>query len=172
MADVIFALGWREVKAPHDLEKAKQFIVSSVPSPSTANIKYAAIVYENKPTLTIDFQEFLNAEDFVKSLGTFEGTESGKQPELIFKEKGRPNARKLLYLLVNGSSLPSDDVVAQWNETFMKNDIVFVPVVFGSVSEGTKYKPFTPAGTVVTVEPGDDPKEKGIQTSEGIAKGL
>ena len=171
MADVIFALGWQDVPAPQNLDKVKQFITSSVPSPSSADIKYTALVYEDKPGLVDVFEDFQDTQDFVKSMTSFKGTETGKQPEVIFQEKGRPNARRLLYLLVNGSSLPSDKMVSEWNKTFVQHDIVFVPVVFGSSSQGTKYKPLTPGGDVIPVDP-EDPKEKGEKTAGKIAKGI
>lgn len=156
---------------PRDFEKQKQVVLSSVLNPSSADIKYAVILYGNKPTLVAEFQDFENSLEFTKFTKLLKKDEDGRLPEKLFEEKGRPNARRLVVVFFRGSAVLSKEMMSRWNKRFVNSNILFVPVVFGTISDGVKFMPLTPQGIVVTIDPNEDHTKKGKEISQEIVKG-
>lgn len=169
--DVILVLGTNEMNRPQNNKKLKQLLRSSINQPSSADIKVAIIRPQNGTMVFREFQDFEDTVDLV----TFTKTLATKKPDeasvMIFNEKGRPNARRLVVLLINGTALPSDELITQWNSIFVDNDVLVIPVVFGSQDDGDKLRPIAPQGTVHTIEPEDDPAKKGEKIAQEITKG-
>ena len=171
LVDVIFVLGTNEMNRPQDSEKLRQLLLSSIDQQSGADIKVAITRPHNGTTF---FREFQEVEDTL-NLVTFTKTLDTKKPDdasaMIFARYGRPNARRLVVLLVNGTALPSNELITQWNRTFVDNDVLVIPVVFGGQGDSEKLVPIASGGGVHAIEPDDDPAKKGEKIAQEIAKG-
>lgn len=171
LVDVIFVLGTNEMNTPQDSEKLRQLLLSSINQPSGSDIKVAIIRPHNGTTV---FREFQDVEDTI-DLVTFTKTLDTKNPDeasvKIFIKNGRPNARRLVVLLANSTELPSDELITQWNRTFVGNDVLVIPIVFGRQGDGEKLLPIATEGGVHTIQPEDDPMEKGEKIAQEITKG-
>ena len=159
------------MNTPQNSEKLRELLLSSINQPSGADIKVAIIRPHNGTTV---FREFQDVEDTI-DLVTFTKTLDTKKPDEasvdIFIKNGRPNARRLVILLVNGTALPSDELITQWNRTFVDNDVLVIPVVFGRQDDGEKLLPIASKSGVQTMEPEDDPAKKGEKIAQEITRG-
>lgn len=169
--DVVLFLGTNEMNIPQDDEKLKQLILSSIDQPSSSNIRVSVIRPQNDK---MAFREFQDLDDTI-DLVTFTKTLDTKKPDeasiIIFREDGRPTARRIVMLFVNGTLLLSEELITQWNKTFVDNDVVVIPVVFGSPGDGDRLLPIARGSGVHTIEPDDDPVKKGEKIAQDVVKG-
>ena len=168
---MLLVLGSNERNRPEDNEKLKELLQSSINQPSNADIKVSMIQPQKDRTLFREFQQLEEITDIVTFTKTLDTTTVDEASVLIFNEKGRPNARRIILLLVNSTALPSDELINQWNRTFAENDVLVIPVVFGSEDDGDKLRPIAPQSRIHIIEPDDNPAEKGEEIAEDITKG-
>ncbi len=171
LVDVILVLGTNDMNRPQDNKKLEQLLRSSINQPSSADVNVAIIRPHNGTLAFREFQDLEDTMDLVTFTKTLDTENLDEASVMIFNEKGRPNARRLILLVVNGTASPSDDLITQWNRTFVDNDVLVIPVVFGRQDDGEKFRPIAPESGVHIIEPDDDPTKKGEKIATEITKG-
>ena len=169
--DVILVLGTNDMNRPPNNQKMIQLLRSAINQPTSADIKVSIIRPQKDKTAYREFQDLEDTMDLVTFTKTLDIGSPDEAAVRIFNEMGRPNARRLVLLLVNGTTSPSDKMITQWNTTLMDNDVLVIPVVFGSSDDGDKFRPLAPSGSIHTIDPDDDPAEKGEEIAVEITKG-
>jgi hypothetical protein len=169
--DVIFVLGTNDMNRPENNRKLIQLLRSAINQPSSADIKVSIMQLQNGRMAFREFQDLDDTMDLVTFTKTLDTSNPDDASVMIFKESGRPNARRIVLLLVNATELPSDEKMTRWNATFVNNEVLVIPVVFGSSDDGDKFRPLAPQEQIHTIEPDDDPVKKGEEIAVVITKG-
>lgn len=161
--DVIFVMGSAKPQAKDKFDEEKEIVINLIKTPKDANVKYGVVQFGEKAETKIP----LGSEDDERKLEKFvqilQWQEEGKSLDkgikkaaMEFEISGRPNARKVLVIFVDGNDDSSKEDLAQVTRPLKNNDVEIIPVLVGDVDED-KIKVVVPKNKKPIK--GKDPKE-------------
>lgn len=156
-------MGSANPKARNTFDEEKQIVINLIKTPKDASAKYGIVQFgeeaeTNVPLGSKDDEE--NLREYVKILPWKEegkSLEKGiKRAAMEFENNGRPGARKVLIIFVDGNDENDKEDISEAAKPLKNKNVQIIPVVMGDVDED-KVKELIPKNK--KPKRGKDPKE-------------
>ena len=175
LVDVIFVMGSANPNAMETFSKEKEIVNNMVETPKDAFAHYGIVQFGKTGETKIPLGDHGNKKTLkerVKKLPWKEGKSldngiktAGKE----FEDNGRPKARKVLVVFIDGNDDSTKDKLKKEAEPLKKKNIKIVPVILGENVDKEKVKPFLPKKK--KPKKGKDPKRLSEQIAEETFNG-
>ena len=116
------------------------------------NIRYSFMVFGSQPSTVVDFNQRINSVDTLKRYIELASLPSGgpdlkkalDESKRVFDNSGRPDARKVLVVIVDKRSTNSPDDIMSAAVPLDKNGVRVIPVLVGNDVYPTEMEKVTP----------------------------
>ena len=145
--DVIFVLGSADPDGRDTLSKEKIIANDMIEKPKDAFVKYGVVEMDKAGSVKVplgNYEDEKELKEEVKKLpfkerkSLDEGVKSaGKE----FEKNGRPKARKIMVVFVDGNDDSTKDALKKVAEPLKKKKVKIIPVVLGENVDEEKLKP-------------------------------
>ena len=168
-------MGAADPKAKETFNKEKQIVNKMVDTPKDAFVKYGVVQFDKMGETKIPLGDYPNEKELkerVKKLPLKEGKsldEGIKKAGEEFEKNGRPKARKILVVFMDGNDDSDKEKLKKVAEPFKKKNVKIIPVVLGENVMEEKVKPLLPKKK--KPKKGKDPTILSEQISEDAFNG-
>ena len=168
--DVIFVMGSADPNGRETLTKEKFIVNEIIEKSKDAFAKYGVVQFENVGSVKVplgDYKDEKELKQNVKKLPFKEGTslhEGIKSAGKEFEKNGRPKARKIMVVFVDGNDDSTKNALKKVAEPLKKKKVKIVPVVLGENLDEEKLKPLL--ANKKKPKKGKDPKELAQKAAE------
>ena len=175
LLDVIFVMGSAEPNIEETLAKEKLIVNDIIGKPNNAFVKYGVVQFEMDGSVKVplgDYKDENELNDRVNKLPLKEGKaldEGIKSAGEEFEKNGRPKARKVMVVFIDGNDDSTEDKLKKVAEPLKKKNIKIIPVILGENVDEEKLKPLLPKRK--KPKKGKDPKKLGEEVAEEVLKG-
>ena len=157
------------------LFKQKVIVNDIVDKPKDAFVKYAVIEMDKPGSVKVPLGHYKDEKELkenVKKLPFKERKsldEGIKSAEKEFEKNGRPKARKIMVVFIDGNDDSTKDALKKTSEPLKKKNIKVIPVVMGENVDEEKLKPLLPKNK--KPQKGKDPKNLAEEIAEETFNG-
>ena len=173
--DIVFAITATSQKWLANFQQMQDTINSILDTYSMDVIRVGVIVF-GRDTEALSIQQNLNNNlqtavgRLIPKFGTPDLDSVLKEARKVFKDSGRPNARKVVVVISDKASDSSYDDIKAEAEHLKEEDIVIVSVVIGEDADASELEGFTPHNvTKATIY--EDPKKLAMKIIALVLKG-
>ncbi len=156
--DLTFAISAASVKADDNFEKAKEVIKAIIDTYSMNKLRYGVIVFGSRASIRVSFGDDFPSDEGLKNVIDFlsgsketpdldDALKKGK--ELFDEAQERPNARKVLVVIIDKKSTSKLDDVKASAKLLQDDGITVIPVVIGDEVDPVECGEITPDKTNV-----------------------
>jgi hypothetical protein len=157
-------MGSANPKARDTFDDEKQLVINLIKTPKDTIAKYGIVQFGEDAETRIPLGSDDDEEkliDFVKILFWKEEGKSLhkglKKAAMEFEENGRPTARKVLIVFVDGNDDSDKEDLAKVTRTLKTSNVEIIPVLLGDVVDKDKINELIPMNK--KPKKGDDPKK-------------
>ena len=178
MVDLVFVFGSTGEDAIPLFEKEKETAKIMIDNKKEKDILYSTIVYGQDASVKSKFQDLPDKAKVKEFIDTLTWPDDGdkldhalSETDKVFKEHGRPKARKITVVFVTGEA---DDTTTELKKAAKKlndNDVKIVVVKFGTDPGDKKLESVTPKKNIVKKKKTIKPKELAEFVEERVNKG-
>ena len=167
-------MGSAEPNIEDTLTKEKVIVNDIIGKPKDAFVRYGIVQFETNGEVKVPLGDYKDDEDLknhVNNLPLKEGKSLDKGIKTAgeeFEKNGRPKARKVMVVFIDGNDDSTEDQLRDVSEPLKKKGIKIIPVVLGENVDEEKIKPVLPNKKP---KKGKDPKKLGEEIAEEILKG-
>ena len=175
LVDVIFVMGSADPNGREALTKEKIIANNIIEKPKDAFVKYGVVQFEEAGSVKVPLGDYDNEKELkesVKKLPFKEGTSLNEGIKSAGKEldkNGRPKARKIMVVFIDGNDNSTKDALKKVAEPLKKKNIKIIPVVLGENVDEEKLKPLL--ANKKKPKKGKDPKKVADEVAEEILNG-
>ena len=168
-------MGATDPKAKETFNKEKQIVNKMVDTPKDAFVKYGVVQFDKMGETKIPLGDYPNEKELkerVKKLPLKEGKsldEGIKKAGEEFEKNGRPKARKILVVFMDGNDDSDKEKLKKVAEPLKKKNVKIIPVVLGENVMEEKVKPLLPKKK--KPKKGKDPSNLSEQIAEDAFNG-
>ena len=172
----MFGSNGKEAITRFDTEKemAKEMIDNE----KDKDILYATIVYGKDASVKSKFKDMPDKTSLKKFIDSLTWKENGKylhhplaEADKIFKEHGRPEARKVTIVFVTGKVDSTTTELKKAARKLNDNGVKIIVVKLGTDPDDKRLKAITPEKNIVKVKENSDPKKSAKLVDEQRMKG-
>ena len=142
------------------------------------DILYATIVYGKDASLKSKFNDMPNKTNVKEFIDTLTWKEEGKkldhalvEADKVFKEHGRPIARKIAVVFVTGTADATTSELKKAAKKLNDNDVKIVVVKMGTDPDDKQLEAITPKKNIVEVKQFIEPEESAMLIDDERMKG-
>ena len=168
-------MGSANPNAKETFDKEKKIVNSMVETPTNVFVKYGVVQFGKTSKTKIPLGNYVDENELKKRVKTLPWDEEGKfLDEGIkiageeFEKNGRPKARKVLVVFMDGNDDSDKDKLKKVTEPLKKNNTKIVPVILGEVDEEKVKELMTPNKKP---KKGKDPKKMSKLLAEDTLNG-
>ncbi len=175
LLDVIFVMGSAEPNSVETFAKEKIIVNDIIEKPKDAFVKYGVVQFVKDGSVKVplgDYKDENELKNHVNKLPLKEGKaldEGIKSAGEEFERNGRPKARRVMVVFIDGNDDSTEDTLKKVAEPLKKNNIKIIPVVLGENVDGANLKSLLP--NKKKPKKGKDPKKLGEEVAEEVLKG-
>jgi hypothetical protein len=140
-------MGSADPNGRETLTKEKVIANNIIEKPKDAFVKYGVVQFEKIGSVKVPLGDYDNEKELkenVKKLPFKEGTslnEGIKSAGKEFEKNGRPKARKIMVVFIDGNDDSTKDALKKVAEPLKKKNVKIIPVVLGENVDEEKLKP-------------------------------
>jgi hypothetical protein len=140
-------MGSADPNGRETLTKEKVIANNIIEKPKDAFVKYGVVQFEKIGSVKVplgDYDDEKELKENVKKLPFKEGTslnEGIKSAGKEFEKNGRPKARKIMVVFIDGNDDSTKDALKKVAEPLKKKNVKIIPVVLGENVDEEKLKP-------------------------------
>ena len=151
--DLAFAISAASVEADDNFKKTKAVITAIIDTYSMNKLRYDVIVFGSRASSKIRFGDVLPRDEELKTIvGSLSGpkeppalNEALKKGKELFDNAGeRPNARKVLVVIVDKKSTSTLDELRRGAKRLEEDEIKVIPVAIGDEVDHAELEEITP----------------------------
>ena len=173
--DVIFVVGSADPNGTETLFKEKVIVNDVIDKPKDAFVKYGVIELDKTGTVKVPLGNYKDEKELKENVKKLpfkerksldEGVKSaGKE----FEKKGRPKARKIMVVFLDGNDDSTKDALKKVAEPLKKKKVKIIPVVLGENVDEEKLKSLLPKKK--KPKKGKDPKKLAEEVTQEAFNG-
>ena len=179
MVDLVFAFGSTGEDAKPLFEKEKQAAKIMIDNEKDKDILYSTIVYGRDASLKSKFNELPDKGKVKEFIDTLAWTDEGKkldhalvETDKVFKEHGRPKARKITVVFVTGKADATTNELKKAAKKLNDNEVKIIVVKLGTDPDDARLEAITPKKNIVKKKKTVKPKELADFIEEQVKKGV
>ena len=143
-----------------------------------SDILYGTIVYGKDASVKSKFKDMPDKTDVKKSIGSLSWKDDGKkldhallETDKLFKDHGRPKARKILVVFVTGKADSTTDELKKAAKKLNDNDVKIITVGLGTEPDDKQLEAVTPKKNIIKKKKPIKPSEVAQLIDELVKKG-
>ena len=178
IVDLVFAFGSTGRDAIPLFEKEKEAAKVMIDNEKVKDILYATIVYGKDALLKSKFNDMPDKSKVKEFIDTLTWKDEGKkldhalsEADKVFKESGRPKARKIAVVFVTGTADATTSELKKAAKKLNDNDVKIVVVKLGTDPDDKQLEAITPTKNIVKKKKAIEPKELSQFIEEVVKKG-
>ena len=178
VVDLVFAFGSTGEDAIPLFEKEKQAAKTMIDNEKEKDILYSTIVYGRDALLKSKFNDLPDKAKVKEFIDTLEWPDRGNkldhalvEADKVFKEHGRPKARKITVVFVTGNADATTTELKKAAKKLNDNQVKIVVVKLGTDPDDKKLEAVTPKKNIVKKKKKIKPKELAGFIEEVVFKG-
>ena len=159
----------------NETETAKQMIDNE----KERDILYGTIVYGKDAFVESKFNDMPDKTDVKKSIGGLSWKDDGKkldhvllETDKLFKDHGRPKARKILVVFVTGKADSTTEELKKAAKKLNDNDVKIIAVKLGTDPDDKQLETITPKKNIVKLRENGDSKKSSKLIDAQTKKGM
>ena len=159
-------------------EKEKQAAKTMIDNEKEKDILYSTIVYGQDALLKSKFNDLPDKAEVKEFIDTLEWPDEGNkldhtlvEADKVFKEHGRPKARKITVVFVTGNADATTGELKKAAKKLNDNQVKIVVVKLGTDPDDKKLEVVTPKKNIVKKKKTIKPKELAEFIEEKVLKG-
>ncbi len=179
MVDLVFAFGSTGEDAKPLFEKEKQAAKIMIDNEKDKDILYSTIVYGRDASLKSKFNDLPDKGKVKEFIDTLAWTDEGKkldhalvETDKVFKEHGRPKARKITVVFVTGKADATTNELKKAAKKLNDNEVKIIVVKLGTDPDDARLEAITPKKNIVKKKKTVKPKELADFIEEQVKKGV
>ena len=179
MVDLVFAFGSTGEDAKPLFEKEKQAAKIMIDNEKDKGILYSTIVYGRDASLKSKFNDLPDKGKVKEFIDTLAWTDDGKkldhalvETDKVFKEHGRPKARKITVVFVTGKADATTNELKKAAKKLNDNEVKIIVVKLGTDPDDARLEAITPKKNIVKKKKTVKPKELADFIEEQVKKGV
>ena len=175
LVDVIFVMGSADPNGRDTLSKEKIIVNDMIEKPKDAFVKYGVVEIDKTGSVKVplgDYEDEKELKENVKKLPFKErkSLDAGiKSAGKEFEKNGRPKARKIMVVFIDGNDDSTKDALKKVAEPLKKKKVKIIPVVLGENVDEEKLKPLL--AKKKKPKKGKDPKKLADEVAEETFNG-
>ena len=175
LVDVIFVMGSSDPNGATTLTKEKKLVNDIIDKPKDGFVKYGVVELDPTGTVKVplgDYRDEKELKENVKKIpfkernSLDEGIKSGGKE---FDKNGRPKARKIMVVFIDGNDDSTKDQLDKVAKPLKKKNVKIIPVVLGENVDEEKLKPLL--GKKKKPKKEKDPRKLAEEVAEEIFNG-
>ena len=162
--DIIFVMGSANPKARDTFNGEKQIVINLIKTPKDSIAKYGIVQFGEDAETKVPLGSDDDEEKLIESVKILSWKEEGKSLDkglekaaMEFEENGRPTARKVLIVFVDGKDNSDKEDLAEKTRSLKNKNVKIIPVVLGDVVDDDKVNELIPMNK--KPKKGKDPKK-------------
>jgi hypothetical protein len=178
VVDLVFAFGSTGEDAKPLFEKEKQAAKIMIDNEKDKDILYSTIVYGRDASLKSKFNDLPDKGKVKEFIDTLAWTDEGKkldhalvETDKVFKEHGRPKARKITVVFVTGKADATTNELKKAAKKLNDNEVKIVVVKLGTDPDDKQLEAITPTKNIVKKKKPIKSKELAEFIEELVKKG-
>ncbi len=179
VVDLVFAFGSTGEDAKPLFEKEKQAAKIMIDNEKDKDILYSTIVYGRDASLKSKFNDLPDKGKVKEFIDTLAWTDEGKkldhalvETDKVFKEHGRPKARKITVVFVTGKADATTNELKKAAKKLNDNEVKIIVVKLGTDPDDARLEAITPKKNIVKKKKTVKPKELADFIEEQVKKGV
>ena len=179
VVDLVFAFGSTGEDAKPLFEKEKQAAKIMIDNEKDKDILYSTIVYGRDASLKSKFNDLPDKGKVKEFIDTLAWTDDGKkldhalvETDKVFKEHGRPKARKITVVFVTGKADATTNELKKAAKKLNDNEVKIIVVKLGTDPDDARLEAITPKKNIVKKKKTVKPKELADFIEEQVKKGV
>ena len=175
----MFAFGSTGEDAKPLFEKEKQAAKIMIDNEKDKDILYSTIVYGRDASLKSKFNDLPDKGKVKEFIDTLAWTDDGKkldhalvETDKVFKEHGRPKARKITVVFVTGKADATTNELKKAAKKLNDNEVKIIVVKLGTDPDDARLEAITPKKNIVKKKKTVKPKELADFIEEQVKKGV
>ena len=179
VVDLVFAFGSTGEDAKSLFEKEKQAAKIMIDNEKDKDILYSTIVYGRDASLKSKFNDLPDKGKVKEFIDTLAWTDDGKkldhalvETDKVFKEHGRPKARKITVVFVTGKADATTNELKKAAKKLNDNEVKIIVVKLGTDPDDARLEAITPKKNIVKKKKTVKPKELADFIEEQVKKGV
>ena len=179
VVDLVFAFGSTGEDAKPLFEKEKQAAKIMIDNEKDKDILYSTIVYGRDASLKSKFNDLPDKGKVKEFIDTLAWTDEGKkldhalvETDKVFKEHGRPKARKITVVFVTGKADATTTELKKAAKKLNDNEVKIIVVKLGTDPDDARLEAITPKKNIVKKKKTVKPKELADFIEEQVKKGV
>ena len=179
MVDLVFAFGSTGEDAKPLFEKEKQAAKIMIDNEKDKDILYSTIVYGRDASLKSKFNDLPDKGKVKEFIDTLAWTDDGKkldhalvETDKVFKEHGRPKARKITVVFVTGKADATTNELKKAAKKLNDNEVKIIVVKLGTDPDDARLEAITPKKNIVKKKKTVKPKDLADFIEEQVKKGV
>jgi hypothetical protein len=176
--DLVFVFGATEPTASSRFEKEKEIAKQMVDNEKEKDILYGTIVYGQNALVKSTFKEMpekLKVKKFIDTLSWENDGENLNQAleetDKLFREHGRPNARKITVVFVTGRADATTTELKKAAKKLNDDEVKIIVVKLGTDPDDGQLVAITPKKNIVKVNESDSPEKPAELVDDQRMKG-
>ena len=175
LLDVMFVMGSAEPNSEKMWMKEKFIVKDIVEKPTNDFVKYGVVQFDKSGSVKIPLGEYTDENELkgqVDKLPLKNGKaldEGIKSAGEEFDKNGRPKARKIMVVFIDGNDDSTKDQLDKVAKPLKKKNVKIIPVVLGENVDEEKLKPLLPKEK--KPKKGKDPRKLAEEVAEEVFKG-
>ena len=178
MVDLVFAFGSTGEDAIPLFQKEKEAAKTMIDNEKEKDILYSTIVYGRDALLKSKFNDLPDKAEVKEFIDTLEWPDKGNkldhalvEADKVFKEHGRPKARKITVVFVTGEADATTSELKKAAKKLNDNQVKIIVVKLGTDPDDTRLTTITPEKNIVKKKKTVKPKELAEFIEEQVKKG-
>ena len=174
----MFVFGSTGKKAVTWFDKEKEIAKTMVDDEKEKGILYGTIVYGKDASVKSKFTDMSEKEDVKSFIDSLSWEDDGEKldhtlvkTDKLFKEYGRPEARKITVVFVTGTADATTSELKKAAKKLNDNEVKIIVVKMGTDPDDEQLKSITPEKNIVKVNESEDPEKSSEKVDEQTMKG-
>ena len=175
LVDVIFVMGSSDPDGKATLTKEKILVNDMIEKPKDAFVKYGVVELDKNGTVRVPLGEYQDDKELKENVKKLPFKERKSLDEGIksagkeFDKNGRPKARKIMIVFIDGNDDSTKDQLEKVSKPLKKKNVKIIPVVMGENVDEDKLKPLL--GKKKKPKRGKDPGKLAEEVAEETFNG-
>ena len=154
--------------------KEKTIVINMIEKPKDAFVKYGVTEMDKTGSVKVPLGDYKDEKELKENIKQIPFKERKSLDEGIksagkeFEKNGRPKARKIMVVFIDGIDDSTMDELKKVTEPLKKKNVKIIPVVLGETLDEEKLKPLSPKKKP---KKGKDPKKLADEVAEEALNG-
>jgi hypothetical protein len=175
LVDVIFVMGSADPNGRDTLSKEKIIVNDMIEKPKDAFVKYGVVEIDKTGSVKVPLGDYEDEKELKENVKKFpfkerKSLDAGiKSAGKEFDNNGRPKARKIMVVFIDGNDDSTKDALKKVAEPLKKKKVKIIPVVLGENVDEERLKPLL--AKKKKPKKGKDPKKLADEVAEETFNG-